>query len=121
MILPHLSILDPKDPFRTLRYRHIMRHDDDGLPFPIDIFEYPHDIIPGFCIDIACRFIRKDNRRVIRKGTRNRYTLLFATAHLRWLMGQALGKLDHLEKLLCFFRPRLRIHTSKPHRKLNIL
>ena len=75
-----------------------MRHDDERfLALPGQTEEQIHDRVAGFGIEIAGRFVGKNDVRIIRQGAGDRDPLLFAAGKFRREMIQAVAEADRRE------------------------
>ncbi len=54
----------------------------DGDAFAVQFVEQSHDFFAGLAVQIAGRFIGKDQARVVDQRTRNRHALLLAAGNL---------------------------------------
>ena len=65
--------------------------------FTVQIEHSRHDFLARSCIQVAGRFIGKDDLRIDNKCARNCYTLLFTSGELTWVVLEALAQPDTFE------------------------
>jgi hypothetical protein len=74
----------------------IVRHHQDGVTRSVQLAEYlKHDVFVGF-VEIASRFVGKNQLRLVDKRARDGHTLLFATGELRGEMSKTIPQADTL-------------------------
>ncbi len=64
----------------------IVRHQNYGDSRRVELLEHPQDFHAGVRIEITCRLVRQQQRRLIDKRTSNGHPLLLTTRHLRWFV-----------------------------------
>ena len=78
-----LTIFDPNDGVGRGKHLHVMRRRDDrDAEFRLQIAEEGDDLFACMQVQIACRLVRQNDRRLVHKGSRDGDTLLLATGNL---------------------------------------
>lgn len=73
-----MSMLDDNDPFCRFADMVGMGNGNDGMPLFIEFTEKVHDQFFIFLIQISCRFIGKNEDRIIDQSSCDTHALLFA-------------------------------------------
>ena len=95
----------------------VMCHHQDRPSLRHQIFEQGKNRICRCRIQVARRFIRNQNRRIIGQGSGNRSPLLLAARQSRWKLAGLIGQTHQLQQLHSPKRPFFRFQkTTKIHR-----
>jgi hypothetical protein len=71
-----------------------MRHDNHGDPLAVEILKQGHDLHAHMGIEVAGRFVRENDDRIIDNGAGDSDPLLLAAGKLAWKMEHALFESD---------------------------
>ena len=63
-----------------------MRDSENRMPFVVKFMKNLHDKVLILLVEVARRFVGKDENRIIDEGTGNADTLLLAARQLAWQM-----------------------------------
>ena len=72
------------------------QHDRFAL-FHVQALEKGHDLVGGFTVQVARRFIRKKNLRIRHDRPRNRHALLLSARELAWVMRHPVAQSDETQ------------------------
>ena len=81
------------------RHVGIVRYQDDGNPFRVELLEHPQNLDARVRIEIARRFVGKDQRRAIHQRSGNRHPLLLSARHLIGMVVHAFAQAHVLKRL----------------------
>ena len=91
----HPALTDVQNPFAHGSQLSVVRNHNNGfIVLLMELTKYPHYITAGFGIEIARRFIGKDNLGIIHKCPRDSDTLLLASRKLLRTMPNALSQAE---------------------------
>ena len=68
------------------RHVGIVRHQDDGDPFGVELLEHPQDLDAGVRIEVAGRLVGQDQRGPVHQRPGDGHALLLSARHLRRLV-----------------------------------
>lgn len=98
------AALDANDAIGSFGKFRVVRHEDERRPFfLVHIKNQVFDHVASFGVQVAGRFIRKEDLWLVGKSPGNRHTLLFTTGKLAGIMGNPITKAYLLKQGLSFF------------------
>src|SRR5690606_20300718 len=71
---------------RAGSYLPVMRDDNDGAPFTVELLKYAEDFFAAMAVERSGWLIRKDHVRIVDQGAGNGNTLLLSSGKLAWAM-----------------------------------
>jgi len=91
------SVAHVHDAFAVFGDIDFVGHDDHGDAFVVvELPQRDHDFIGRSGIEVAGRFVRQEQRRLIDQGAGNGDTLLLATGHLLRMVVHTMAQTDQL-------------------------
>src|SRR5580765_1253668 len=100
-----------------------MRDHDDGYSAVVELLENIHDFDTRVSIEIAGRFVREDERRVVAESAGDGDALLLSAGKLVWMVPGAPGEADGFEgcERALVDGARVRLRTSVEHGQFDVL
>ena len=108
--------------FRKSGNIQLVSNHDDGDSLVVEFLKYAHDLDAGLAVEIAGRFICKEERRLVHQGACDGHTLLLAARELVRMMVGAVGEADKLQRTQCPFMllTSREMSVQIEHRQLHI-
>ena len=106
-----LAIANFDDALGVVRNRVIVRHQDDGVPFRVQLREDLHDLLAGAAVECAGRLVSEDHLAAVHQCARNAHALLLAAGKLPGFVAEAVAHSEPRENLL---RPLVALRAREP-------
>src|SRR5690606_27498954 len=95
-------------------------HDDGLAMLAVEGLEQAQDFVPGLAVEVASRFVAKQEGWVGDNGAGNAHALLFAARELPGIMLRAMAETDHSEGGLDMLAPFTLREMRQKQRQLDI-
>jgi hypothetical protein len=99
----------------------VMCHHDDRCAIYVQSTEQADDLRPRSGVELACRLVGEQQRRLVGESARDGDTLLLASRKLRRTVPLAVLETHICEKLTGAFNSPGRLHPRLRHRQLDVL
>ena len=98
----------------------LVRDENDGVPALVQIFKQRHNFFARFRIQIAGRFIRQNDGRLIHEGAGDRYALALTARQFVWFMIHPIAQTNFVQDMGSHFLARVWIDPGVNQRQLDI-